>query len=405
MIDASLSSFHSFPLKTPMIQVGLEHLLSTRPGFLAGQRLALLCNQASTDRRFRHSRDLVQQVFPGQLTCLFSPQHGFFSEKQDNMIESSHTRDPVSGLPIFSLYGATRQPTAEMFAAFDILLIDLQDVGTRVYTFIWTVVYCLHEAAASGKKVVILDRPNPLGGQIVEGNLLRPELRSFVGLHSIPMRHGLTMGELALLCNQEMGIHADLEVLPMQGWQREMFFHDTGFPWVFPSPNMPSPLSALVYPGQVLWEGTNISEGRGTTLPFELFGAPFIHCQALLEQLQPEETQGCVLRPLLFEPSSGKWAGQTCTGLHLHVTQAAQFRPYRLGLALLKALLQLFPEDFCYKEPPYEYEYEKLPLDLILGDQSLRIALEEGADISALEQGWQEEVQDFSDRRQEFFLY
>jgi uncharacterized protein YbbC (DUF1343 family) len=388
-----------------MIQIGLEHLLATRPALLAGQRFALLCNQASTDRQFRHSRDLLRQAFPGQLTCLFSPQHGFFSEKQDNMIESHHATDAITGLPIFSLYGTSRQPTAAMFAEFDILLIDLQDVGTRVYTFIWTVVYCLQTAAVSGKKVLILDRPNPVGGQIVEGNVLRPELRSFVGLHEIPMRHGLTMGELALLCNQEMGIHADLEVCTMQGWQREMFFQDTGFPWVFPSPNMPSPLTALVYPGQVLWEGTNISEGRGTALPFELFGAPFLDSKEVLQQLHPKDTQGCVLRPLFFEPCSGKWAGQSCSGFHLHVTEAARFRPYRLALTLLKALLHLYPDAFRYKEPPYEYEYEKLPLDLILGNQALRIALEEGADIAALEQGWQEELQDFVERRQKFFLY
>lgn len=388
-----------------MTTIGIEQLLAEPPSFLAGQRLALLCNQASTDRHFRHSRDLLMQAFPGQLVCLFSPQHGFFSEKQDNMIESSHSTDADSGLPVFSLYGETRQPTAAMFDGFDILLIDLQDVGTRVYTFIWTVVYCLQQAAASGKKVLLLDRPNPVGGQIVEGNLLRPELRSFVGLHEIPMRHGLTMGELALLCNQEMGIEADLEVLRMQGWQREMFFAETGFPWVFPSPNMPTPLTALVYPGQVLWEGTNISEGRGTTLPFELVGAPFIRPQEVLRLVGKTELPGCLLRPLLFEPTSGKWAGQPCAGFQVHVTEPQRFRAYRLSLFLLKALLQLHPQEFAWKQPPYEYEYEKLPIDLILGDQELRKALESGADIMELEQTWQEELAAFEERRRAVLLY
>ena len=388
-----------------MITIGIEQLLDVPSSFLAGQRLALLCNQASTDRHFRHSRDLIMQAFPGQLVCLFSPQHGFFSEKQDNMIESSHSTDAASGLPVFSLYGETRQPTAAMFADFDILLIDLQDVGTRVYTFIWTVVHCLQQAAASGKTVLLLDRPNPVGGQIMEGNLLKPELRSFVGLHEIPMRHGLTIGELALLCNKEMGIKVDLAVIRMKGWQRDMFFAETGFPWVFPSPNMPTPLTALVYPGQVLWEGTNISEGRGTTLPFELVGAPFIRPQELLRQVRKTELPGCLLRPLVFEPTSGKWAGQACAGFQIHVTEPQRFLAYRLSLTLLRALLQLYPHDFAWKQPPYEYEYEKLPIDLILGDQELRQALESGAEIMELEQTWQEELAAFHERRRTVLMY
>jgi uncharacterized protein YbbC (DUF1343 family) len=388
-----------------MITIGIEHLIAAPPASFAGKRLALLCNQASTDRHFRHSRDLIIDAFPGQLTCLFSPQHGFFSEKQDNMIESGHATDAASGLPIFSLYGETRKPTGAMFDRFDILLIDLQDVGARVYTFIWTVVYCLQRAAETGKKVVVLDRPNPAGGHQVEGNLLKPAFRSFVGLYEIPMRHGLTMGELALLCNREMGIHAELEVIRMQGWQREMFFTDTGFPWVFPSPNMPGPLTALVYPGQVIWEGTNISEGRGTALPFELVGAPFINLMQVQESLFRLNLPGCVLRPLVFEPTSGKWAGQPCAGFHLHVTEPGAFRSYRLSLTLFQTLFRLYPEEFAYKKPPYEYEYDILPMDLILGDKELRKALEEGADIIELERSWQEELEAFNILRQSVFLY
>ena len=388
-----------------MIKLGIEELIAAPPLSFVGKRLALLCNQASTDSGFRHSRDLVMQAFPGQLTCLFSPQHGFFSEKQDNMIESGHGRDLATGLPVFSLYGETREPTPSMFEHFDILLIDLHDVGTRVYTFIWTVVYCLRQAAVCGTKVVILDRPNPVGGLLIEGNLLKTELRSFVGLHEIPMRHGLTMGELALLCNNEMGLDADIEVVAMKGWTRSMFFTDTGLPWVFPSPNMPSPLTALVYPGQVLWEGTNISEGRGTTLPFELVGAPFINPQDVLERLNRIELPGCVLRPIIFEPTSGKWAGQSCAGFHIHVTEPRCFLAYRLSLALLEALLHLYPKDFAWKQPPYEYEYEKLPIDLILGDRTVREAVENGANIVELERSWQKELAAFDERRRAVSLY
>ncbi|MCI5210987.1 MAG: DUF1343 domain-containing protein [Candidatus Electrothrix sp. ATG2] len=388
-----------------MITIGIEHLITNPPPSFTGKRLALLCNQASTDRHFRHSRDLIMETFPGQLTCLFSPQHGFFSEKQDNMIESDHAKDAASGLPIFSLYGKTRKPSAAMFDHFDILLIDLQDVGTRVYTFIWTVAYCLQRAGETGKKVVVLDRPNPVGGHIIEGNLLNPAFRSFVGLYEIPMRHGLTMGELALLCNQEMGIHANIEVIRMQGWQRAMFFTDTGFPWVFPSPNMPTPLTALVYPGQVIWEGTNISEGRGTTLPFELTGAPFLDPTQILSTLSHLDLPGCVLRPLVFEPTSGKWAGQSCAGFHIHITDPHAFYSYRLSLALFQALFQLYPNDFTYKQPPYEYEYDLLPMDLILGDRKVRQALEAGINIAELERSWQHELDTFDDLRRSVFLY
>lgn len=388
-----------------MIRIGVEQLALSPPAEFRGRRLALLCNQASTDRSFRHSRDLVMQVFPGQLTCLFSPQHGFFSEKQDNMVESDHTRDPATGMPVFSLYAEQRRPDPALFESFDILLVDLVDVGTRVYTFAWTIVYCLQVAAETGRKVVILDRPNPLGGNSLEGNLLKDEWSSFVGLYGLPMRHGLTLGELALLCNRELKIGADLEVIRMEGWRRRMFFPETGFPWVFPSPNMPSPATALLYPGQVIWEGTNISEGRGTTLPFELVGAPFIRHGEVQDFLARIGLPGCVLRPLVFEPTSGKWAGRPCRGFQIHVTDRTVFRPYRTGLALLQALLTLYPKEFAYKDPPYEYEFERLPLDLILGDRQVRLALEAGADIMELEQSWRQELVGFEELRRPVLLY
>ena len=387
-----------------MIQLGIERLATSPPPWLEGKKLALLCNQASVTGGFVHSRDVVERTFPGKLVCLFSPQHGFFSEKQDNMIESGHMRDST-GLPIYSLYGESRRPDPKLFEEFDMLLVDLIDVGTRVYTFVWTLIYCLEAAAESGCKVVVLDRPNPIGGEIIEGNILREQCSSFVGLHPIPMRHGLTLGELGLLCNKEMNIGADLEVIPMQGWRREMLFPDTGLPWVFPSPNMPSPATALVYPGQVIWEGTNVSEGRGTTLPFEIFGAPFWDLARIKKELEKIELPGCILRPLVFEPCFGKWASHSCQGYQIHVTDPKIFLSYRISLAFLSVMLKYFSDDFAYKHPPYEYEYERLPMDLILGDDQLRFALEAGADVVELEAGWGQELAEYDLRRRAVFLY
>jgi len=389
-----------------MISLGIEELILSPPKWLAKERLGLLCNQASADSKLLHSRDLLQKCFPDQLACLFSPQHGFFAEKQDNMIESNHGPDPSSGLPVYSLYSRARRPTREMFDLFDVLVIDLFDVGTRVYTFLYTMAYCLQAAADFNKKVLVLDRPNPVGGELVEGNIIQQDCYSFVGLYPIPMRHGLTFGELALLLNNHFGIEADLEVIPMHGWQRHMLYTDTGLPWVFPSPNMPSPAAALVYPGQVIWEGTNISEGRGTCLPFELFGAPFFQPDEILRQAEKNaEMPGCFLRPLIFEPTSNKWAGQACKGFQIHITDPAVFRPFRTSLALLQAALLLYPEDLHYKKPPYEYEYERLPMDLILGDKKIRRALENGQSIMDLEKSWQADLDDFEKLRHEVLLY
>ncbi len=388
-----------------MMQVGLEVLVHDESKSFAGQRIGYLSNQASTNRDFIHGRVLLQQKYGDRLTCLFSPQHGFFSEKQDNMIESDHVVDAVTGLPIYSLYGEHRRPTPEMFGALDVLLIDLIDVGTRVYTFLYTMAYCLEVAAQLGKKVAVLDRPNPIGGEKIEGNLLQSDCRSFVGLYPLPMRHGLSFGELALFINQEYGIGAELEVIKLKGWQRSMLFRDTGFPWLCPSPNMPTPETALVYPGQVIWEGTNVSEGRGTTLPFEFVGAPYWHHPAMLQLLEKTELPGCYLRPVVFEPTSGKWAAESCCGFQVHVTNPTIFLPYRTSLALLQATLLLYPKNFQYKQPPYEYEFERLPMDLILGDQQVRLQLEEGRPIVEIEENWQEELHCFDRTRKKYFLY
>jgi uncharacterized protein YbbC (DUF1343 family) len=387
------------------VQTGIERLLADPPAWFAGQRLGLLCNPASVDRGFHHTRDRLRQRFPGALRVLFSPQHGFFAEKQDNMIESADMTDPVLGLPVFSLYGSTRIPRPEMFNDIDVLLVDLQDAGTRVYTFIYTLSYCMETARDCGKKVAVLDRPNPLGGEMVEGNSLNPAYRSFVGRFPIPMRHGLTIGELARLFNTRFGIGCDLEVVPMAGWKRRMLFTDTGLPWVAPSPNLPTPAAAMVYPGQVLWEGTNVSEGRGTTQPFELFGAPFLDLSRLTADLLQTPIAGVVLRPTAFEPTSNKWQGHCCAGFQIHVTDPASYAPYAATLRLLQAVIRHHPQAFAWRAPPYEYEYEKWPIDLLIGDSSIRQRLEALEPIEAIEASWQAPLDEFKAMSREYHLY
>jgi uncharacterized protein YbbC (DUF1343 family) len=387
------------------VLTGLERLIEDPPAWLDGRRLGLLCNPASVDRRFRHARHLLRDRVPGALRALFSPQHGFFAEKQDNMIESDDMLDPLLGIPVFSLYGRTRIPAAAMLADIDVLVVDLQDAGTRVYTFAYTLSYCMETAAACGKTVLVLDRPNPTGGAAVEGNLLRPEWASFVGRYPIPMRHGLTLAELARLFNARFGIGCDLQVVPMSGWKREMTFADTGIPWVAPSPNLPTPAAALVYPGQVLWEGTNVSEGRGTTQPFELFGAPYLHVPKLEAELGQTPIAGAVLRPTVFEPTSGKWQGRCCRGFQIHVTEPQRYAPYRTTLRLLQAIIRHHATEFGWRPPPYEYEHEKLPIDLLIGDAAVRRRIEALEPVESIEASWQNELEEFREMRREFFLY
>jgi uncharacterized protein YbbC (DUF1343 family) len=387
------------------ISLGIEQLIQSRPTDLEDQRLGLLCNTASVDRQLVHSRQRLQQQYGDRLTCLYCPQHGLFAEKQDNMIESGHRRDPLLDIPVFSLYSHTRIPTREMFDPIDILLVDLQDVGTRVYTFVYTLSYCMEAARQYGKKVVILDRPNPIGGVLVEGNCLNPAFRSFVGRYPIPMRHGLTIAELARLFNDVYGIGCDLGVIPMKGWRRGMRFADTGLAWIAPSPNLPTAASAQVYPGQVIWEGTNLSEGRGTTQPFELFGAPFIEPVRILEHVDEDAVTGAILRPTEFEPTSNKWQGQLCRGFQIHVTDPDRYQPYRTSLVLLQAVLTCHADRFQWKPPPYEYEYERMPIDLITGDSAIREGLVARIPVAELEAAWREELQAFDQMRRAVFLY
>ena len=387
------------------VQTGLERFLESPPAWVAKAQLGLLCNAASVDRKLNHARSLIQRRFPDKLAALYCPQHGFFAEKQDNMIESADTIDPDLNIPVFSLYGKTRIPTEEMFKSIDTLLIDLQDVGTRVYTFIYTLSYCLEAAKAFNKKVVVLDRPNPINGLAVEGNCLDPECRSFVGRYPLPMRHAMTIAELARFFNERFDIGCDLDVIVMNGWQRSMFFQQTGLPWVPPSPNLPSPISAMVYPGQVIWEGTNISEGRGTTLPFELFGAPYLIPEKILSAIDAESIPGIVLRKVVFEPTANKWQTQPCRGFQIHVTDPMVFRPYETSLRLLQAVIFHHKKEFKWRPPPYEYEAERLPIDLIIGDRKIREGLEKLDSVDQIVKSWQPKLNEFKDISRQFYLY
>jgi len=383
---------------------GLEVLLSEPPPWPAGASLGLLTHPAAVDRAYRPAKDLLARRFPGQLQMLFSPQHGLWGEKQDNMVPSADFVDPDLNLPVISLYGPRLDPPPEALASLDILLVDLQDVGTRVYTYGATLARVMKVAAKVGLQVVVLDRPNPIGGLQVEGNLLKPEMASLVGPYPLPMRHGFTLGELARYYNGTQNLGCDLRVIPARGWQRGQYFDATGLPWVMPSPNLPVWESTLVYPGQVLLEGTNLSEGRGTTRPFELFGAPFLEPSRILAAL-PDNLPGVVLRPAAFEPTFHKWAGQLCRGFQLHVTDRQAFKPYLTTLTLLQVIMELYPQDFAWRQPPYEYEHHRLPFDLLTGDLAVRRTLEQGLPLSGLEAAWQPELQHFLASRREWLLY
>lgn len=367
------------------IRLGLETLIESPPKLLRSARLGLLMNQASVTSRMEYASDRIASAFPGQLRALFSPQHGIFGEQQANMIESGHGKEAKLGIPVYSLYSETRRPTVEMLEQIDCLLIDLQDVGTRVYTFLWTMLECMYACAQHGVAVVVLDRPNPIGGEICEGPMLAPDCKSFVGGFEIPMRHGMTIGELAKLFKTSLNIDVELEVVPLQGWKRSMTFPETGLIWVAPSPNMPRFETTLLYPGQVLLEGINLSEGRGTTLPFEMTGAPFIEPSDILGPLNAFSHPGVLIRPIRFMPTFDKWKDQSCGGVAYHVIDPSAVRSVELTLSFLAACHQLYPGKVKWLPPPYEYEYRKSPIDILFGNANLRNRFENNKPITQTE--------------------
>ncbi|MCP5267649.1 MAG: DUF1343 domain-containing protein [Zoogloeaceae bacterium] len=377
-----------------MIQFGLDRLLADpalrRP--LAGKRIALLAHPASVTRNLTHSLDALAALPDLKLTAAFGPQHGLRGDKQDNMVESPDYVDPLHGIPVFSLYGEVRRPTGAMMDSFDVLLVDLQDLGCRIYTFITTLRYVLEAAAQHGKSVWVLDRPNP-AGRPVEGLMLRDGWESFVGAGPMPMRHGLTMGELARWFIATLKLDVDCEVITMEGWQPEAA-PGFGWPlgersWINPSPNAPNLSMARAYAGTVMLEGTTLSEGRGTTRPLELFGAPDIDARALITEMQtlaPHWLQGCVLRECWFEPTFHKHAGKLCHGVQIHVEDPvhydhAAFRPWRLQALAFKAIRRLWPDYPLWRDFAYEYEHDRLAIDLINGSPLLREWVDDAASL------------------------
>lgn len=360
------------------VRCGVDEVLAAGPDRFRGHRLGLILHPASVTGDLRLSADaLIAAGFP--IVALFGPQHGARGEKQDNMIESGHYTDAVTGRPVHSLYSEVRKPTPEMLRGLDGVLFDLQDVGVRVYTFVWTMALAMEACAEQGVRFIVLDRPNPIGGSVREGPVLDEAFTSFVGLHPVPLRHGLTCGELARWLNVERGIGCDLEVVPCAGWRRSMRWPDTGLHWVMPSPNLPTPASCDVYPGMVLLEGTNLSEGRGTTRPFELFGAPWLDARAVAAEAAAEAGPGVLLRPCHFEPTFQKHRGAVCGGAQVHVTDVDLFEPVRTAVAIVRACHRLAPDHFRWRGPPYEYEEVLAPIDILWGHAGLREGIDAGA--------------------------
>jgi uncharacterized protein YbbC (DUF1343 family) len=372
---------------------------------LEGHRIGVVSNPASVDGDLVHTADRIRSRPGTTLAAIFGPQHGFRSDVQENMIETGHARDDARAVPVYSLYSETRQPTAEMLEGIDLLVIDLQDVGTRIYTYIYTMANCLMAARAHGIPVIVCDRPNPIGGVSVEGPMLVPGFESFVGMYPIPMRHGMTIGELARLFNEAFGIGAELEVIAMEGWRRDMYFEQTGVPWVMPSPNIPTNDTAVVYPGTVLFEGTNVSEGRGTTRPFELLGAPWVTDERFADELNRLELPGVRFRPAVFEPTFHKHARTACGGCQIHVLDRPSFRPVETGVALLVAFRACGRDDFAWRPPPYEYEHDKLPFDILAGSSELRERVQSGATARDIAQSWEAGVEAFQRTRAKFLIY
>lgn len=387
------------------VRLGIDVIKGNNFSPVKGLRIGLVVNAASLDSQLRSTVDIFRGANEMDLVLLFGPQHGIWGETQDNMVEWEGFYDQKTGLPVYSLYGKTRSPLPEMLKQVDCLVIDLPDVGARYYTFAWTMALCLQACQERQVSCVVLDRPNPINGIMTEGPMLDPSFSSFVGLYSLPIRHGMTMGELASYFNREFGINCALTVVPMEGWQREMWYENTGLPWVMPSPNMPTLDTATVYPGMALLEGTTISEGRGTTRPFEIFGKPGVDPYELVKRLAKENLPGVTFRPLYFIPTFQKYQGKVCGGAQQHVTDRNVYLPVVTGVAVIRALYQLYPESFAWRDPPYEYEEEKLPIDILAGTDTLRVQIERGCSLEEISFAWKEGRESFLARRQPYLLY
>jgi len=387
------------------IRPGIEVLLDDRMELLRGRRIGLVCNQATVMPDLRHAADVFSEHPDINLRALFGPQHGIRGDVQDNMIETEHSTDTRTGLPIYSLYSETREPTDAMLEGLDAIVFDLQDVGCRIYTFVYTMANCMRAAGRLGKQVIVCDRPNPINGNAIEGNVTEAEFTSFVGQFELPTRHGMTTGELAKMFNEHFGIGCDLEVIPMDGWRREMWFEETGLPWILPSPNIPTVDTCVVFPATVHIEGTELSEGRGTTKPFELNGAPYIDPWAWSDAIEKYNFPGVAFRQTYFQPTFQKHARVTCGGLQIHVTDREAFTPVLVGIAMIKTAYDLYTDQFEWKRDDYEYEFGKNPFDVVSGTDKIRLAIESGASLNEISASWDNSLSTFRELRKNFLLY
>jgi uncharacterized protein YbbC (DUF1343 family) len=390
-----------------MVKTGLERAMAGEVKALAGKRLGLIANPTAVDRELRHIVDLFHAHPDLDLRVLFGPEHGIRGDAQD-MAPVGGDVDPRTGLTVHSLYGhdeASLEPTPAMLRDLDAVVFDIQDVGSRYYTYVWTLLYAMRACAKAGVEVIVLDRPNPIGGDLVEGGAIEPRYHSFVGAASVPNRHGLTAGEIARMGVELEGLDLELTVVEMTGWRREMRYGETGLPWVQPSPNMPTVETALVYPGMCLVEGTEVSEGRGTTRPFELCGAPYVDGYALAEALEAEDLPGVRFRPVVFTPMFQKHARTPCGGVQLHVTDARAFRPYLTGVAFVRAVRTLWPEAFSWRRAAYEFVADREAIDLLTGSPAVREGIERGDSLQAIASTWAGAERAFEARRERWLVY
>ncbi len=384
-----------------MVKPGLECLLNDFPGELRNRRVGVVCHAASVTSSYEHIIDALARHPACRLGAIFGPQHGLYGQTQDNMIEWEGADHALHKVPVYSLYGKVRKPAPEMLAGLDALVFDLQDAGARPYTYLWTLKLCMEACSEKNIPLYVLDRPNPVARLGFDGPMLRPGYFSFVGGAEIPLCYRLTIGEIAALLRRVYHTSAEVHIVWMQGWWRNSLYRDTGLPWVLPSPNMPTPDTAIVYPGMVLLEATTLSEGRGTTRPFEIFGAPFLNIRKFREHLakigMPE---GCVFREHEFIPTFQKWAGTCCYGMQIHVTDVSVFKPVETAAAILLAVQASgagASSDFHFKTGPYEYEREKMAIDILSGSDSIRKSVLAGAALSEMRKAWQREREPFLD--------
>jgi uncharacterized protein YbbC (DUF1343 family) len=389
-----------------MVKTGLEKIAAAMPQAFRRKNVGVLCHAPSITHNFVHITEVLHESDRCRLAAIFGPQHGLYGQTQDNMIEWEGERHPVYDIPVYSLYGKHRKPTTAMLDGLDIFVVDLQDAGARLYTYIWTVKLCMEACAQAGIPVWILDRPNPVARMRCDGPVLKEEFFTFVGGASIPLCHRMTIGEMALWIKEKYHHACDLTVVPMDNWRRSYLYDETLLPWVLPSPNLPTLSCALTYPGTVLIEALNLSEGRGTTTPFELFGAPWMDADKLVSNLRSRRLKGCNFRQHNYIPTFHKYAGQLCRGIQIHVTDPSEYKPVATALNIFDAIIEISPPgSLTFNKPPYEYEEILMPFDILSGDDIMRRVLEQRLPLNEETDRWEEETDKFLQEFHNLSLY